>query len=164
MRHPDTSLRSARLAAVVAATAALASLSAPAGAGGHGDAPAQHAHRVAPVMDTRIALGLSPQMRTHQLANMRSHVVAIQAIVGLIAQGDFEKAADVAHSQLGLTPEMETMCNRFENEDFRKLGLRFHESADSLAQVLRTGDARASLRALQATMGYCVQCHATFRQ
>ena len=49
------------------------------------------------------------------------------------------------------------MC---ENEAFRNLGLAFHKSGDAL----QTKDATESLQALHITMGYCVQCHATFRQ
>ena len=114
--------------------------------------------------DGRISLSLSPEMKQHQLSNMRSHLEAVQAIIGLIADEKFEKASETAHSKLGLTEEMEAMCNRFNNNDFTALGLAFHESGDALGDVLKTGDTNKSLRALQTTVGYCVQCHATFRQ
>ena len=114
--------------------------------------------------DGRTSLGLSPQMKQHQLSNMRSHLVAVQAIVNSIAEGEFEEASEVAHSRLGMTEEMKNMCNMFENEEFRTLGLAFHDSGDALGDALKTGDTTASLKALQVTMGYCVQCHATFRQ
>ena len=114
--------------------------------------------------DGRISLGLSPQMKTHQLANMRSHVEAIQTIIGLIGNGDFDRASEIAHSKLGLTEEMKRMCNMFNNEDFKNLGFQFHKSADTLGETLKTKDINKSLHALETTMGYCVQCHATFRQ
>jgi hypothetical protein len=114
--------------------------------------------------DERISLGLSEQMKQHQLSNMRSHLEAVQAITGLIAEGDFNKASEMAHSGLGLTEEMNRMCNMFENKDFTELGLAFHKSGDDLGEVLLTKDTNKSLHALQATVGYCVQCHATFRQ
>jgi hypothetical protein len=50
------------------------------------------------------------------------------------------------------------------HNDFKLLGLAFHESGDVLANTLKTKDANKSLSALQTTLGYCVQCHATFRQ
>jgi hypothetical protein len=103
-------------------------------------------------------------MKQHQLANMRSHVEAVQSIVGLLAEEDFDKASQIARSKLGLTEEMQTMCNMFENEEFRNLGLAFHESGDALADALQSRDAKQSLLALHTTMGYCVQCHAKFRQ
>ena len=114
--------------------------------------------------DGRISLGLSPEMKQHQLSNMRSHLEAVQAIIGLIAQEEFEQASEIAHSALGLTEDMKKMCNMFNNENFRDLGLAFHASGDALGDALQTQDSDAALLALQATLGYCVQCHATFRQ
>jgi len=135
-------------------------------ADGHDDAGGHmERHKMMPHgSDQRISLGLSPKMRLHQLANMRSHVEAVQTIIGLIGEGDFNTASEIAHSQLGLTEEMEKMCNNFNNEQFTNLGLEFHKSADTLGETLKTKDISTSLRALHTTMGYCVQCHATFRQ
>jgi len=114
--------------------------------------------------DNRVSLNLPPHMKEHQLENMRSHVEAVQTIIGLIAENDFSKASEVAHTKLGLTEEMNRMCSMFENEDFRTIGFQFHESADDLAETLKTKDMKKSLWALNKTMGYCVQCHAGFRQ
>jgi len=127
----------------------------------HGMAHHKMAHMV---NDSRISLELSPQMKQHQLANMRSHLEAVQRIVGLIAVEKFEQASVVAHAELGLTEEMRMMCDRLGNEDFRAIGFAFHESADVLGEVLKTKDTAASLRALDTTMSYCIQCHAAFRQ
>ncbi len=126
------------------------------------DHRAMHQHMM---MDERTPLNLSPQMAQHQLQNMRSHVVAVQTIIGLLANSDFNQAADVAHNQLGLTEEMRKMCNVIsDNKDFNELGLAFHQSADQLADTFKTKDMKKSLDALHDTMQYCVQCHATFRQ
>ncbi len=116
------------------------------------------------VLDHRHSLHLPPAMRAHQLANMRSHLAAVRAIVGLLAAGEFEQASRVAHSRLGLTPEMKKMCQMFDDPAFRDLGLAFHRSADHLGDVLAKGDRTAALRALNQTLGYCVQCHAGYRQ
>jgi hypothetical protein len=121
-------------------------------------------HQMHAINDQRISLGLSPEMKQRQLANMRSHVEAIQSIVGMLAEGEYDNAAQVAHSRLGLTDEMKKMCDMFDNGDFKKLGLAFHKSGDELGDALQTKDLNKSLRALHETMGYCVKCHATFRQ
>jgi hypothetical protein len=123
----------------------------------------QH-NKMQSINDDRISLNLSPAMKQHQLSNMRSHVEAVQAIVGLLAEGSHEKASHIAYSRLGLTEEMKKMCNSFENEAFKNLGLAFHKSGDILGDTLKTKDITKSLRALNTTMGYCVQCHAAFRQ
>jgi hypothetical protein len=124
----------------------------------------EHHKVMNPINDGRISLNLSPQMKAHQLSNMRSHIVAIQTIIGLIGEGDFNKASKIAHSKLGMTEKMKKMCNMFDNDNFKKLGLQFHKSADILSDVLQTKDMNKSLRALHNTMNYCIQCHAIFRQ
>ncbi len=126
--------------------------------------PMGNHHHDMSMMDTRISLGVSGPMKQHQLSNMRSHVEAIKSIVGLMAEQKFDEASKIAHAKLGLTPEMQAMCGMFGNEDFAKLGFAFHKSGDDLGDALQTKDVNASLRALNKTMQFCVECHATYRQ
>ena len=116
------------------------------------------------MMDTRTSLGLSAEMKQHQLSNMRSHVEAIKSVVGLMSENKFDDASKIAHSKLGLTPEMKEMCDKFDNEKFKTLGMAFHKSGDDLGEALKTKDVNTSLRALNTTMQYCVECHSTYRQ
>lgn len=117
-----------------------------------------------PVADNRISLKLKPMQKQHQLKNMRSHLEAIQKITGLLANENYEEASVVAYQKLGSTTEMKMMCSSFGNKTFENLGLDFHKSADTLSEVLKTKDSKASLEALSTTINYCVQCHATYRQ
>lgn len=121
-------------------------------------------HEIPSTADNRIPLRLAPELKQHQLSIMRSHLTAIQSIIGLLSAGDFDQAAQIAHTRLGLTEQMKMMCAMPGNEQFRRLGLAFHNSADALGDTLKTKNLDKSLHALHATMGYCVQCHATFRQ
>ena len=114
--------------------------------------------------DSRISLNMPPQMKSHQLAKMRDHMAAVQTIIALLAEGKFEHASNVAYSKLGLTEDMKKMCNALGNEEFKRLGLAFHESADVLGDALKSKDLNKSLTSLSNTMNYCVECHATFRQ
>jgi len=114
--------------------------------------------------DKRTSLQLPEEMKGRQLANMRGHLQAVDDIIGYISEGNFDAASKTAHNKLGLTPEMKKMCNMFDNDDFRMMGLTFHQSADELGDVLKTGDLKASLAALHKTVNNCVQCHAAFRQ
>ena len=122
-----------------------------------------HQHDMS-MMDTRISLELSPEMKQHQLSNMREHVAAIKSIIGLMSENKFEDASKIAHGKLGLAPEMQQMCSMFGDEKFMKLGFAFHKSCDDLGDALKTRDVNVSLRALNKTMQYCVECHATYRQ
>lgn len=114
--------------------------------------------------DRRISLNLSPEMQHHQLSNMRAHLAAVQKITGLLAEKKYSQAAKIATSQLGLTEEMQQMCEQFENEEFKALGLAFHKSGDELGNALKTRNSRKALKALNKTLGYCVQCHEKFQQ
>jgi hypothetical protein len=124
----------------------------------------QNHHHGMNTMDTRISLELSEEMKQHQLSNMREHLEAVNSIISLMSGNKFEDASKIAHGKLGLTPEMQQMCSMFDNERFMTLGLAFHKSGDDLGRVLKTRDVNASLRALNKTMQYCVECHATYRQ
>ena len=123
----------------------------------------EHRHEMH-MADTRISLGLPAQMKQHQLSNMREHLEAIRSIAGLMAENKFEEASAIAHAKLGLTKDMQAMCNMFDNKDFKSLGLAFHKSGDDLGDALKTKDVNASLRALNKAMQYCVECHAAYRQ
>jgi cytochrome c556 len=116
------------------------------------------------MFDNRIPLGLSTKVKHRQLVNMRSQMQATQTIIGLLAEGKFDKAAKISHTKFGLTDEMKQIYHLSKNEDFRKLGLAFHSSATELEAALQTKDLKNSLQALRNTMGYCVQCHNKFRQ
>jgi PBP1b-binding outer membrane lipoprotein LpoB len=114
--------------------------------------------------DNRISLNLSPEKAQHQLMNMRSHVVAVQSIINYLSKDEFEKASEVAASKLGLTGEMEIMCSSFNNKEFERLGLEFHNNADRMSQIFKAKDKNKSLEALSTTMTSCITCHATFKQ
>lgn len=116
------------------------------------------------VVDDRISLNLSPAMKQHQLQNMRAHLEAIQKIIAQLGQKDFTGASQTAHQKLGLSKEMRTMCNRFDNESFKTLAINFHTSADEMAEVFEKENLEESLAAVNNTMNYCVSCHKQFRQ
>lgn len=122
-----------------------------------------HQHNMS-MMDTRTSLGASPEMKQHQLSNMREHLDAVNSIIGLMSENKFEDASNVAHGKLGLTPEMQKMCSMFGDEKFMALGFAFHKSGDDLGVALKSKDVNVSLRALNKTMQYCVDCHASYRQ
>jgi hypothetical protein len=116
------------------------------------------------MFDNRTSLGFSSKVKHRQLVNMRAQMAVTQAIVGMLADEKFEKAAKIARMKLGLTDEMKQIYDLSKNEDFKNLGLAFHNSADELGSALQTKDMNKSLHALSNMMEYCVQCHNKFRQ
>lgn len=116
------------------------------------------------MFDNRISLGLSTKVNHRLLVNMRAQMLATQTIIGLLAGEKFERAVKISRTKLALTDEMKQIYDLSKNEDFKKLGLAFHNSATELEVALRTKDMKKSLQALHHTMEYCVQCHREFRQ
>ena len=115
------------------------------------------------LFDNRISLNLTPPIKHRVLVNMRAHLAATQAIIGLLAEEKFDQAYKISRAKLGLSEEMKQIYDRTNNEGYRNLGLAFHDSADELATALQTKNMKISLQALRNTMGYCVQCHNKFR-
>lgn len=116
------------------------------------------------MFDNRISLGLSTKVKHRLLVNMRTQLQAAQKIVGLLAEGNFEKASRMSRMKFGLSDEMKQIYDISKNDDFRNIGLAFYNSAAELDNVLQTKDMKKSLQALSNTMGYCVQCHGKYRE
>ena len=90
--------------------------------------------------------------------------LSIQSILNYLSKNDYEKASEVASSQLGLTEEMKMMCASFGNKEFENLGLEFHHNADKMSEIFKSQDQNKSLEALAVTVNSCVKCHSTFKQ
>ena len=113
--------------------------------------------------DTRISLNVSGKKAEHQLLNMRDHLVVVNLIVGYLANDKYDEASELAKDRLGYSTEMQLMCSSF-GEEFGAIGFDFHKSAETMSDVFKTKDKKKSLEALNTTMGYCVACHAKFKQ
>jgi cytochrome c556 len=113
--------------------------------------------------DRRTALKASPMVFAHQKAQMREHLRAAQETLASLAKGDFAAAADTAHEKLGVSPQMRKMCGVFGDETFRTMGMTFHERADHVADVARTGDLAKTVAAYADMIQACVDCHDAYR-
>lgn len=121
-------------------------------------------HHAAMAGDERIPLGLDAAAKRHQLANMRAHLEAVESIIKALGAEQFDEAAATARKRLGLTPQMQQMCNAFANAEFREAGFAFHRQADAMAGEFESRDLQRSLAALSRTMQHCTSCHTQFRQ
>lgn len=60
--------------------------------------PASHAQQ-----DNRQLVELPAMMQEHMLANMRDHLATIDAVLAALAQGQAERAAELAEQHLGMS-------------------------------------------------------------
>jgi len=141
--------------------------------GGRGGAPtasapeaaAPPASAVLDAMDTRVPVPLLPMMANHQKANMRAHLAAVQDIVAAVGGKDFDAISRAAAS-IGYSEQMGRMCNHMGAgaPGFTEQALRFHHTADRIADAAHKRDMPGVLTALGDTLATCTGCHATFKQ
>jgi cytochrome c556 len=116
-------------------------------------------------MDKRTPVPLIPHMANHQKQNMREHLESVQEIIAGLMKTDY-KAVETAASKMGLTPEMQQMCQRMGAgaAGFSEKAIQFHKSADQIAAFARKKDQKGVLNSLNRTLTQCTSCHATYRQ
>jgi hypothetical protein len=116
-------------------------------------------------MDTRVPVPLLPMMANHQKENMRDHLLAVQEIVAGLAKKDFDGISRAA-ARIGYSEQMGQMCNHMGAgaPGFTEQALRFHHTADKIADAARSRDMPGVVGALGDTLATCTGCHATFKQ
>lgn len=116
-------------------------------------------------MDARTAVPLVPMMANHQKQNMRDHLAAVQEIVTAVAANDFP-AIEKSAGRIGYSEQMGMMCQHMGAgaPGFTEAALRFHHTADTIAEAAKQKDTQGVLTALGATLSTCTSCHATFKQ
>ena len=114
----------------------------------------------------RMVLTLPPAAKEGLKLTMREHLEALEAIVGALGREDFDKAATLAHQELGL-PKHHGAIQREEGAVFpsadHELAMKHHEAAEDLSAVILTKDLQQILPQLQQTIYACVKCHKIFR-
>lgn len=116
-------------------------------------------------MDTRGPVPLLPMMANHQKQMMRDHLVSVHGVVDGLARDDFG-AVESAARKSGYSEQMGMTCSHMGTgaPGFTEQALTFHKSADTIADAAQKKDRDGVLRALAATLGTCVGCHATYKQ
>ncbi len=120
--------------------------------------------------DTRVAVDMPAMMRTHMLANMRDHLLAIQEIQSRLAAGEYDVAADIAEKRLGMsslgTHGASHMAG-FMPKGMQETGTAMHQAASRFAvsaqETAVTRDLPRALGALSRVTAQCVACHAAYR-
>lgn len=109
-------------------------------------------------------------MRLHTLANMRDHLLSLQKIDIALSKGDFEQAANIAETRLGMTSlEAHDAAHLapFMPKGMQEIGTQMHRAASRFAVEAQNAavgnDLRPALAALGSVMEQCVACHAADR-
>jgi hypothetical protein len=154
-------MRRTVLAALIAATFLTAGLVALAETPKH----AMHASG-----DARQAVPMPPQLKTHMLANMRDHLVALSEIQAALAAGNFEEAADIAESRIGMSSLEAHGASHvapYMPKPMQEIGTAMHRSASRFARTAQDASfdngLPQALGALADLMQQCAACHAGYR-
>jgi hypothetical protein len=116
--------------------------------------------------DTRQLVKLPEMMQQHMMSNMRDHLVVINEILAYMADGELDKAAEVAESRLGMSSlesHGASHMAKFMPEGMQQAGTRMHKAASRFALVAQEGEALPAYKALSEVTSSCVACHAGYR-
>lgn len=109
-------------------------------------------------------------LKAETLANMRDHLLAIQEITAHLADKQFDAAAEVAETRLGLSSLQRHGAHevaQYMPEGMRQLGHGMHQAASRFAVAAQeagaTGEIGPALRALSQVQASCVSCHAAYQ-
>ncbi len=129
-----------------------------------------HASHAPAAPDARVTVDFPEPLRTHTLANMRDHLLALQEIQQALAAGAYERASSIAESRLGMTSLKSHGAHdvaKFMPEGMQAIGTQMHRSASRFAVEAAnagvTGDVKPALGALATVTAQCVACHAGYR-
>jgi hypothetical protein len=120
--------------------------------------------------DARQLVEFPAKMRQHMLGNMRDHLTAISEIQQALSSGDFDKAADIAETRIGmssLSAHGASHMAAFMPDKMQAIGTQMHRSASRFAVIAQEsaveGNVKNALAGLAKITQNCVACHAAFR-
>lgn len=144
----------------------------------HGRAPAPRAapapphHGAAPgavagpgPTETRVTVDFPHDIKMRMLQAMRGHLESIHLIQQALAEGDHDRAVEVAETRMGLSSLDAHNVRQapYMPEPMRSLGLQMHSASSRFAVTAREGDLAKALGRLSDVTASCVACHAIYR-
>jgi hypothetical protein len=123
--------------------------------------------------DPREFVSLPKPMREHMLANMRDHLATLDAVVGDIAENQFDVASKLLEERLGMSSlplhHAAAMAPYFP-KPMQDAGTNMHHAASRLAIALQDASVAQSFdairqvnAALHEITSSCVACHTGYR-
>ena len=99
--------------------------------------------------DARQLVALPEPMRTHTLANMRDHLLALQEIDEALAKGDFTAASRIAEERIGMSSLKShgaAHIASFLPQPMQEIGTRMHRAAGRAEVDAQAGEIGRELR------------------
>lgn len=116
--------------------------------------------------DARQLVNLPGMMQQHMMSNMRDHLVALNEILFNMANGELDKAADIAEHRIGISSlesHGASHMAKFMPEGMQQAGARMHRAASDFALKAGEGDVSSAYSALAGITSACVSCHSAYR-
>ena len=123
--------------------------------------------------DAREMVKLPKMMQDHMLANMRDHLVALDEMLGALAEGKTDVAAKVAEERLGMSSlslHGAAHLGKFMPKEMGAIGTGMHRAASKFVLVARDAELEPGLKsqrkvykALQAITENCNACHQSYK-
>ncbi|MDH4191655.1 MAG: hypothetical protein OEW21_15815 [Betaproteobacteria bacterium] len=136
---------------------------------GHGHEMPSVAPRSTPA-DTRQVVAFPPELKRHELANMRDHLATLSAIQDHLARYDFDGAGELAEKRLGMSSFGLHGAHEvapFMPKGMREMGTAMHRAASQFGIATQEAaidrDLGRALTALNKITRSCVACHAAYR-
>jgi hypothetical protein len=120
--------------------------------------------------DSRISVKLPEMMRNHMMTSMRNHLVALEEITRSLAERNYDKAAEIAETQLGMSSLNGHGASRLGKlipKEMGIIGTNMHRAASRFAIAARDAELEGGLNkafsALSEVMQQCVACHSSYK-
>lgn len=150
----NTKLKASLLAGLLAFTPALSS-------------------QMANAQDDRQMVKLPAMMQYHMLGNMRDHLRALEEILSELADGNANKAAEIAEKRLGMSSlnlHGAAHMGKFMPAQMRQYGTQMHKAASQFAITVKNAELepgdksnRKVYGALQQITQNCNACHQSYK-
>lgn len=130
----------------------------------------QPVQQLTPSQDFRQLVSMPDLPRALMRADMQDHLVALNEILGYLAENKLAEAAETAEKRLGNSSMGKHAITtrgqgpgRFMPNAMRQIGGNMHAAGSEFALVAKEGDTAKTYIALQKIMSSCVACHMSFR-
>lgn len=123
--------------------------------------------------DEREMVPFPDMMRQHMLSNMRGHLRTLEAINEALADGQADKAAEIAEANLGMSSlELHGAAQiaKFMPPPMQTMGTELHHASSRFVIAVQNADTEQTFKsqqeifaALGEVMAACNACHSAYR-